>query len=298
MGGVRILSPGKVNLHLQVGPRREDGYHEIVSLLQMIGIYDEIVIRSLKDEGICLVRGDFDCTPEDNLISRAVKIFREETGISTGVSITVNKHIPAGAGLGGGSGNAASVLTALNRLFAAGLSRKEITDLGGHLGSDVPFFCGTASAVATGRGEELLPVEPREDLWAVVVSPEEEISTRDAYGWFDEDVDGGEIDFAASRGIIDSYIQAEPSEWRFVNSLFSPVSRRKPFVAEAVLRIGECGADFTRMSGSGSSCFGIFTERPKAEFARSILRNTYNRVWVARLLAQSPGATILYNGTA
>ena len=290
-GGIRILSPGKVNLHLQVGPRRADGYHGIKSLLQMIGLYDEIVIRSLKDEGICRVQGDFDCVPEDNLISRAVKIFREMTRIPTGVSIRVNKTIPAGAGLGGGSGNAASVLMALNLLFAAGLSRKEITALGGLLGSDVPFFCGPAAAVVTGRGEEIHPLEPRGGLWALLVCPEERVGTGEAYGWFDEDI-GGE-DFDSTRTIVESYGKDEPSEWRFSNSLFSPVSRRKGVVAETVLRIGECGADFTRMSGSGSACFGVFSEKPEAEHAADVLRNEYEKVWVVRLLEQSPSATIL-----
>ena len=292
-GGVRILSPGKINLHLQVGPRREDGYHEILSLFQMIGLYDEIVIRSLKDKGMCLIRGDFDCSLKDNLISRAVEIFREETGIPTGVSIEVDKHIPAGAGLGGGSGNGASVLRAMNFLFSAGLSRKEITALGGFLGSDVPFFCGTPASIATGRGEELLPVDARDDLWAVLVCPEEGISTREAYDWFDADTAGEEPDFDSVSGLVEAYGEAEPSSWRFVNSLFSPVSRRRPCVAETVLRIGECGAEYTQMSGSGSSCFGVFSERPAAESACTVLRNEYTRVWVVRLLAQSPSATIL-----
>ncbi len=298
MGGVRILSPGKINLHLQVGPRREDGYHEIKSLFQMIGLYDEIVIRSLKNEGICRVRGDFDCALKDNLISRAVEIFREKTGIPKGVSIRVNKAIPAGAGLGGGSGNAASVLTALNILFAAGLSRKEITALGGLLGCDVPFFCGTAAAVVTGRGENIRPIEPRGGLWAVLVCPEERVGTGEAYAWFDEDTAGGDPDFDSTPAIVESYGKDEPSDWRFSNSLFSSVSRRKAVVAETILRIGECGAEFTQMSGSGSSCFGIFSEKPTAEHTASILRNEYDKVWVVRLIEKSPSATILYNGTA
>lgn len=301
-GGVRILSPGKVNLHLEVGARREDGYHDIRSLFQMIDLYDEIVIRSLKDEGICLVQGDFDCAPKDNLISRAVKIFREETGIHTGVSIQVDKRIPAGSGLGGGSGNAASVLTSLNLLFAAGLSRKVITELGGLLGSDVPFFCGTAAAVVSGRGEEILPVEPRSGLWAVLVCPEEGISTQFAYGWFDEDTAGGRLEsdsvFESVFEIVESYGNAEPSAWRFSNSLFGPTAGRNAVVAETVLRIRECGAEFVQMSGSGSACFGIYTKKSEAEQALRLLRNEYGKVWVVHLLAQSPSATILYNGTA
>ena len=138
---MRILSPAKVNLHLEVYPKREDGFHPILSIFQMISLYDEIEIRSLTVSNVCTIDGNFDFPPEENIIWKSWNLFRRETGIRRGVAFSVVKRIPRGAGLGGGSSNAGAALRGLNRLFETGISSRRLAELGSEAGSDVPFFC-------------------------------------------------------------------------------------------------------------------------------------------------------------
>ena len=178
------LSYAKINLHLEVGSMRGDGYHNLSTLFQLVDMYDEITLSVTKCSTYaveCLITGDFDL--ENNTMVRAAKLFNEKTSLNGVVTIEANKNIPIGAGLGGGSSNAATVLALLNKAYNYPLSKRELLELAIQVGSDVPFFMrGRATALATGRGKELLPIRSRKDLWALVVVPKSfSISTQVAY---------------------------------------------------------------------------------------------------------------------
>ncbi len=192
---VLTLRPSaKINLTLRVGPRRPDGYHEVRTLMQSIALHDTVVVSERRGQFRlqCRTPG----VPEDqtNLAWRAAILLWQalgRTGEPKDAHIRIDKAIPAQAGLGGGSGNAAAALVGLNTLWGGKLSRRQLIRLGAQLGSDVPFFLQGGTAVATGRGEELYPVDDAQRLGVVVIKPSFGVSTADAYRWLDEDRQAG-----------------------------------------------------------------------------------------------------------
>ena len=159
MQAMQVLAPAKINLSLKILSRREDGFHEIETLIAPVSLHDEITIERKKSgQGI-----DFHCDDpsvprgEDNLVVRVAKSFFVATKLTPAVSIELKKKIPHGAGLGGGSSDAAATLLALNRLFETKLSREELAKLGSEIGSDVPFFIFESAATCRGRGELVTP---------------------------------------------------------------------------------------------------------------------------------------------
>ena len=143
-----IKSPAKINLHLEILDIRSDGFHNLLSIVQLISLYDEIEI---SESDIDVFECNIPVLKKNNIVPEAVSVFRNFTGIDKPVKINLNKEIPFGAGLGGGSGNAASVLLGLNELFDAGLSKQQLTELSTVLGSDIPLFLGAAASVISGR---------------------------------------------------------------------------------------------------------------------------------------------------
>src|SRR6185437_5964301 len=153
-----LAAPAKLNLFLHVTGRRADGYHTLESLFVPIDLADTIELRVRADETIAREADVPGVAERDDLAVRAAHALREAAGVLRGASIRVTKRVPQGAGLGGGSSDAASVLLGLNRLWSLGLSRRELTDIGVALGADVPFFLGDGPALARGIGEELTPM--------------------------------------------------------------------------------------------------------------------------------------------
>ncbi len=181
---IRLLSPAKVNLSLEVLKKRPDGYHEVRTVFERVGLFDRIELRSLRTAGI-RVETDSKEIPSgsENLVYKAAKLLTERFKVSSGVVIRLEKVIPVSAGLGGGSSNAATVLLGLNRLWSLGLSRTRLLKIGAELGSDVPFFIMESPfALGTGRGEILKKISPAKvTLWHVLVKPPFGISTREAF---------------------------------------------------------------------------------------------------------------------
>lgn len=177
---LRYLAPAKLNLFLHITGRRADGYHELQTLFQLLNFGDSLLFELTDEPGLSLhleatstIR---DVPLDDNLILRAAHLLLEHSGKSASARIQLGKHIPLGAGLGGGSSDAATTLLALNRLWGLNLSRSELADLGLQLGADVPIFVHGKSAWAEGVGEQLEPVE-LPDAWYVVVMPDCQVST-------------------------------------------------------------------------------------------------------------------------
>ena len=170
-GGLSVWpAPAKLNLFLRIIGRRSDGYHELQTAFQLIDLCDEISIRVRPDGRICRPRGLKGLPEDQDLVVRAARLLQEETGSGLGADLMVDKLIPAGGGLGGGSSDAATVLTALNKLWGTALTQAELARLGGRLGADVPVFVAGESAWAEGIGDRLTPIEfPR--CWYLVIHP-------------------------------------------------------------------------------------------------------------------------------
>jgi 4-diphosphocytidyl-2C-methyl-D-erythritol kinase len=219
-----IDAPAKVNLTLHVGERRADGYHRLISLFQMISLYDRIRIRSLKTDDSYRLEGDCGVPAEENIITRAVELFRRRTGLRRGVRIQVEKNIPLGGGLGGGSSDAAAVLVGLNQLFAGGLDDGGLCSLAAELGSDIPFFLGKAAALVSGRGEIVEPLTPRRDYALVLVYPGFPVDTREAYLWLDARRSERSGPGGARRGDALQSRPAGPAELKRMYSHTAPAS--------------------------------------------------------------------------
>jgi 4-diphosphocytidyl-2-C-methyl-D-erythritol kinase len=188
-GHLMLRPPAKVNLWLEILGRREDGYHEIETRMCPISLRDELEIALEPDGGVrfaCEGGGDAVPVGEDNLVMQAVRAFERRTHVEVNARITLTKKIPSGAGLGGGSSDAASVLLGLNELLGTGMEREELAAVGAELGSDIPFFVYESVCDCRGRGESVVPVEFEWELPMVLVKPAFGVAASWAYGrWAD-----------------------------------------------------------------------------------------------------------------
>lgn len=285
---VVVEAPAKINLHLQVLGTRPDGFHDILSLFQAISLSDTLDIRVHSGAEI-RVYGDFDCPEKENTIYRAARAFLEAVGSSEGVEMRAEKRIPLGAGLGGGSSDAAAVLKALNRVFGDALTGPELALLGAGIGSDVPFFLGEPCAVVAGRGEVLDPAEARSDFRVVVLFPGFPIRTAYAYATVDE-VRKGNPDWIRETWDADRIreeYRKEPRSWRFRNDFFDCLISRNPELDGVERAVRDTDASFAGMTGSGSAFFGIYESQAAADRAAGILneREGGNDRWIAATAA-------------
>ena len=247
---MQVIAPAKINLSLRVLGRRSDGFHEIETLIAPISLCDKIKVEQHSGRQKIAFRCDDPSVPkgEDNLVVRAAKIFFKETKFSSGVSIELKKRIPHGAGLGGGSSDAASTLLALNERFETNLPREALARMAEMIGSDVPFFIFQSAAVCKGRGELVSPTRLRKQLTVLLLKPEFGVPTQWAYSRWRE-----------SREIPGvSYGGQQFAQQSFVNDLERPVFEKFVFLAEMkmwLLNQAEVGAAL--MSGSGSTVFAV-----------------------------------------
>lgn len=284
---IRVYAPAKVNLHLKVLPKMQNGYHGIESVFQKVSLSDELIIDVNKGKKGCHVICDSMELPEKNTISTMFTHFSEYTGISFGVQVTLVKRIPSGAGLGGGSSDAAVFLDALNKYFKTNLSLVERTELAGKVGSDVPFFLSldekagaTGCAVVTGRGELIRVITPRSDLYFVLVCPEVHSSTTVAYNLVDQWMKKDScVKFPALED-LESIYNSSISSWSFENSFTEPLVEQYKEIGAALSDLLSVGALFVRMSGSGSTVFGVFGSQEEAEKAHIQLNRSWKRSYL------------------
>jgi 4-diphosphocytidyl-2-C-methyl-D-erythritol kinase len=255
---MQVLAPAKINLSLKILGRRTDGFHEIETLIAPISLCDEIKIELCSGKKEIAFRCDDASVPkgEDNLVMRAASVFFEEMKITSSISIALKKRIPHGAGLGGGSSDAASTLLVLNELFETNLPHEALAKMAEMIGSDVPFFIFQSAAVCKGRGELVSPIRLRQQLSVLLVKPQFGVPTQWAYSrWRD------------SREIPGvSYASQEFNGQTFVNDLERPVFEKFVFLAQLkvwLLNQPEVGAAL--MSGSGSTVFAVLRDRADAE---------------------------------
>jgi 4-diphosphocytidyl-2-C-methyl-D-erythritol kinase len=253
---MNVLAPAKINLSLRVLKRRNDGFHEIETFIAPISLRDEITIER-QSRWI-----DFACDDpsipkgDDNLVMRAAKVFFETTNVKAGVSISLTKKIPNGAGLGGGSSDAASTLIALNQIFDTNLPREALAKMAGQIGSDVPFFIFESAALCTGRGELVRPEPLKNQMSILLLKPAFGVPTAWAYSRWQISKEISNV----------SYAPQQLNTFTFLNDLERPVFEKFVFLAELktwLRKQPEVAAAL--MSGSGSTVFAVLRETTDAD---------------------------------
>lgn len=265
---MKIRAPAKINLTLRVVGRRADGYHLLDTILVPVSLYDELDLRKVRiGRGknlpeLIQIRCDHPAVPQDetNLVYRAAALIMRCSRKPEPVLIRLKKNIPVGAGLGGGSSDAAATLIGLNRLLDLRLSTARLEKLALRLGADVPFFVRGKPARARGIGEKLRPVPKLPRLWAVILYPGFPVSTAGIYRRLGEKL---------TKTIVNTSIAASPKTFdeltrRLVNDLEVVTLKGYPKIAELKRKLLRGGAPGVLMSGSGSSVFGIFASRKAA----------------------------------
>lgn len=261
-----LPSYAKINLGLYVLGKRADGFHDIWTIFQELEFHDALYFRK-SAEPLCITTNHPSLSVgQENLVHRAVHLLHHSTGCSTDVNIHIEKSIPLGAGLGGGSSNAAAALRGMNRLFALNLTTEELCTLGAQLGSDVPFFLHGGTAIATGRGEQICQRLSFPFFWVLLIFPGFEVSS----GWAYKNLN---LKLTNSEGIIRVLPQVHDivvtgkDHTPFMNMLEEPVITKYPILGSIKARLLQYGADWALMSGSGSTVFGIFRDKTLAEHA-------------------------------
>ena len=262
MDTVRLPSYAKVNLHLQVVGRRPDGYHELRTLFQTVDLADELEV-GLAAEGVTLeVSGAELPGGPANLAYRAAAGFLERWGDGRGARLRLRKRIPVGAGLGGGSSNAATVLRALQRLLGSPAPAPQLWALARELGADVPYFLVGGTALGVGRGDELVPLPDLPERRLLLALPPLQILTREVFA------DLGELTGEPLDPRISSLVQQGRFGWGALawcaNDLEKPVFRRWPELARLHRELLEAGAVAARLSGSGTALWAAFADAAEA----------------------------------
>ena len=271
-------APAKLNLFLHVTGRRPDGYHLLQTLFRFIDLHDTLHF-SLREDGVVHRTNSIEgVAEEEDLCVRAARLLQAETGCALGVDITVEKHIPMGGGLGGGSSDAATTLIALNRLWSLGLKRARLIQLGLHLGADVPVFVFGENAFAEGVGEQL-QAYPLPEAWYVVLFPPVHVPTAHIFAHPELTRDTVSITMRAlsERELCD--------EGQFHNDLQPVVCKLYPEVADHIAWLGNFGK--AMMTGSGACVFAEFASRGQAETVIKQLPQQMRGI-VAQGLARHP----------
>ncbi len=253
---MQVVAPAKINVSLKILRRRDNGFHDIETLIAPVSLYDKIDVER-QARWI-----DFSCNDptiaraEENLVVRAARKFFEATSIKSGLAIRLQKQIPHGAGLGGGSSDAAATLLGLNELFETKLPREVLMSIAEAIGSDVPFFVFQSAALCKGRGAIVTPLKLQEQLSILLLKPAFGVATGWAYGRWK---DSGEL-----AGV--GYAPQEFAGQIFVNDLERPVFEKYVFLAQLkawLLKQAQVGAAL--MSGSGSTVFVVLRRNADAD---------------------------------
>jgi 4-diphosphocytidyl-2-C-methyl-D-erythritol kinase len=277
---VRIRAHAKINLDLRVLGTHADGFHELRTVFQAIGLHDTLTI--VPRPGPFAIECTAAGVPLDrsNLIWKAGEALwraARRSGELRDIVVRLEKRIPPQAGLGGGSADAAATLIALARAWRLGVKPSQLTEVAAVLGADVPFFLSGGTALGLGRGEEIYPLADLPRHWVVLLMPGFGVSTADAYEWYDADRD-------SDRGVVREP-QHVPGPWpsraaQMINDLEPPIARRHPEIDQMKAALRRAGAQAAAMSGSGSAVFGLFQRRADAQAAVDTLGGSG---WVAAL---------------
>ncbi|KJR43582.1 4-diphosphocytidyl-2C-methyl-D-erythritol kinase [Candidatus Magnetoovum chiemensis] len=262
-----MQAPAKINWFLYVLGKRSDRFHDIISILNAISLFDTITLNSSSQIEITT---NTKIKTEDNLIYKAVKMLKERTGVKTGVHVHLKKEIPIGGGLGGGSADCAFTLTGLNKLWKLELTNGELRDIGALLGSDVPFFIDDRAAFVYGRGELIKPIKLNRSYDLLVIQPAFSISAAEAYSKVKE-YSSGLYDY---NEMLSRFVDAlnggdfNALKALMINDLQKAVIDDYPELLEIERSLYDNGALVSMLSGSGSCMFGVFNDSDSASCAR------------------------------
>lgn len=247
----------KINLGLDILRRREDGFHDLETVMLPVSeLYDVVEVERAEQTSFVQEGLEVDCDMESNLCVKALRLMQRLYGVGE-ARIRLEKRVPFGAGLGGGSSDATAVILALNELYDLDLSEDKLVETAAMIGSDTAFFVRNTPQLCTGRGEVMTPIElPLQGRYLAIAKPQEGVSTKEAYAGVKPAVPAVRLADALMRPI---------EEWREVvkNDFENHIFEAHPSIAELKAAMYEAGALYASMSGSGSAVFGLFAEEPK-----------------------------------
>lgn len=287
---LKIKAPAKVNFYLEVTGKRPDGYHGLRMLMAPVSVYDELTLEKLEEPGKIEVFSEgsaFVASGEANICHRAAAFYFQETGASGGVRVRVKKKIPVGAGMGGGSSDAASVMMGLEKLYGKTLSPEGIIRSAFGVGADVPFFFARGWAWVEGIGEIVRPVRDVETLWLTIIHPGVFLSTASVFSRHTK--------VLTSSPLLPNIAQLD---FRGVacglrNDLERPALELSPEIGEALDSLRKAGGAAAAMTGSGSAVFALFPSFEEAERARKTVSEKAPAKW-AILTACTLGEVSLF----
>ncbi len=296
VNGITVEAHAKINLTLDIIGKREDGYHEVEMVMQTIGLHDTVTVTRRQDERICMTIGfeegyrapaELLKADADNLCVRAARLVCEAGGLENGYDIALTKRIPVGAGLAGGSTDAAAVLHAVNALEGLHFSMERLCEMGASLGSDIPYCCMGGTYFATGTGTTLTRLEPCPPLWMILLKPEVSMPTGRIY----HDYDGAEHPFHPDNEKMRRALEeGSPAKVAMAlgNSLEPVVTAEYPIIADLKKALCGAGAMNAVMTGSGSCVYGIFEGKEAVEDAVGQLRKEYPDLFLCASMTYCP----------
>ncbi len=271
MSRLTVTVPAKINLHLQVLGLRGDGHHEVWTLFQSVGLADELAFDDHPGGAVTLTVEPAGAAPtgNDNLVVHAVSALRERTGATNGATIRLRKRIPVGAGLGGGSADAAAALAALDRLWNLHLSPAALADLAAGVGADVAFFLHGGFALGRGRGEDVEPLPDLRPLAVVIAVPPIEVSTAMAFAEA-----GRRLTSREPEATVEAFVAGhreggvgDPPWGDLCNDFEEVVAGQWPVIGRVVRAVRATGPLYAAVTGSGAAVFGIYSGLPAARRA-------------------------------
>lgn len=278
MNEIKVLAPAKLNLSLDILSKRNDGYHELSSIMQTIDLFDEITLEK-NDNIICTCSDSSLPTDDNNLVVKAAKAFFNFSKIQGGVSIFLKKNIPSGAGMGGGSSDAAAVIRGLNELYDTGYNNDKLCEIGKPVGADVAFCIAGGTALAQGVGEKLKKLKDFMPCYFVVAKPGESVSTPKAYAEFDK---LKEVKRPNTRLLLESINNQDLKEFCLsAANVLEPAIKIEDIsiIKDTFVKLGGLTSC---MTGSGSAVFGVFDDETKAKNCLEEIKKNYKRAWICK----------------
>lgn len=258
-----LKAHGKINLSLDITNRRDNGYHDVAMVMQSVELCDIISVK-MNNSGLITVKTDNPAIPdgEKNLAYKACKLMKDTFSLDFGFDIFIEKHIPLSGGMAGGSTDAASVIRAVNELCGLRLTEEKMMKIGIKLGADIPFCIHRKPSFCEGLGEVITPIKGlSENIYILLVNPNEEISTKNVYELFDDSPRYNSVDNASLIDALskDDIILAS----KYMKNVLEPISSSLcEKISDIIKKMDNLGAIKSMMSGSGATCFGIFKSKP------------------------------------
>jgi 4-diphosphocytidyl-2-C-methyl-D-erythritol kinase len=274
---MKLTCPAKINLFLKVVGVTPNGYHELESLFAFLDLHDELEVN-LSNKFNLEITGEFAqlIDLENNLFTKILDFFAQEFSISKNLNIKLSKNIPVGAGLGGGSSDAASFIKALNEIFELNLGKKDLQKIGLTFGADIPFFFENHAAIVRGIGEEISEFHYFEKIPALLIYPQIHLLTKNVFKSFDKIFATKISDEELRKKTVFDLID-------FSNCLTKPAIAMASKIEEILSELNNLDANYAKMSGSGSSCFGIFSSDLDLENAQVNMKKKFPTFFIRKI---------------